>query len=109
MNAHSLAPEQHTIDAVVSEWPGAHPKQAFGHRGWVRNGKMFGFLADEGVAVKVPAGPESDELFATDGVAAFSHSGMEMRAWPVLPLRSEEELEVALTALQRAYDRARAT
>lgn len=109
MSPQDLSPRQQTIDVVVSEWPEAHPKQAFGHRGWVRNGKMFGFLADEGVAVKVPAGPESDELFGRDGVLAFSHSGMEMRAWPVLPVRSEDEVEAALTALQHAYDRAHAT
>ncbi|TLM99444.1 MAG: TfoX/Sxy family protein [Actinobacteria bacterium] len=104
-----LTAEQHTIDDVVVSWPEVRPKATFGHRGYVHNGKMFGFLADEGAAVKVFAGAEADELYARPGVHAFSHSGMEMRAWAVLPLRDEDEIAEALTAMQAAYERAVAT
>lgn len=107
--ATQLTDSQQAVDSVVTEWPEVRAKSAFGHRGYVRNGKMFGFLADEGLAVKAWASNEADELYAHDGVYAFSHSGMDMRAWPILPLRTADELEVALSALQHAYDRATAT
>lgn len=102
-------PTQTRLDEVVTTWPDVRGKNAFGHRGYVHNGKMFGFLADEGVAIKVWAGDDAAAVYAQDGVHAFAHSGMEMRAWPVLPLRSEAELETALSALQNAYEKATQT
>jgi len=109
MTQEELTSAQSAVDATVVEWPEVRAKGVFGHRGYVRNGKMFGFLADEGLAVKVRAGAEADELHARDGVHAFSHTGMEMRAWAVLPLRSEAEIESALSALQSSYEQAHAT
>lgn len=106
---HEHTPLQQAADSTISEWPEVRGKNVFGHRGYVRNGKMIGFLADEGLAVKVLAGTEADELYARDGVHAFSHTGMEMRGWAVLPLRDAGELEAALTAMQHAYDRTVAT
>lgn len=104
-----LSERQKAIDSTVTEWPEARPKQAFGHHGYVRNGKMFGFIVDDGVAVKAWAGDEAERLYGLDGVHAFSHSGMEMRAWPILPLRDDTEAETALTALQNAYEKSVAT
>jgi hypothetical protein len=109
MATPDLTEAQSLIDATVVEWPEVHAKQAFGHRGYVRHGKMFGFVVGEGVAIKAWAGEEAEALYARDGVTSFSHSGMEMRAWPILPLRTEEETEAALTALQHAYERAGVT
>jgi len=101
-----LAPEQHSVDEVVAEWPEVRAKQVFGHRGYVRGGKMFGFQADVGVAIKVFAGEVADALYARDGVVPFVYNGaMEMRAWPVMPLRTDAEIAAALTALKDAYDR----
>ncbi|MDZ4168145.1 MAG: hypothetical protein U1E26_00625 [Coriobacteriia bacterium] len=107
--AEELTARQQTVDATVTEWPEVRAKPVFGHRGYVHNGKMFGFMADGGVAVKVRAGQDADELYGLDGVHAFAHSGMEMRAWPVLPLRTEDEMEQALTALHSAFERATST
>lgn len=104
-----LTERQATVDAVVTEWPDVRAKPVFGHRGYVRNGKMFGFLAMGGAAAKVLAGPETDALYRRDGVQAFAYSGMEMRGWAVLPLRSDDELSLALDALRSAYERAVAT
>lgn len=97
-----LTTSQAAIDAVVTEWPDVRAKQVFGHRGYVRRGRMFGFAAGEGVAVK--AGGRADELYSRDGVAAFAYRETEMRAWPVLPLRDDTDAEAVLTALQEAYD-----
>lgn len=109
MTPEELTESQRDVDSAVTEWPEVRAKQAFGHRGYVRNGKMFGFLADEGVAVKVWAGEDADAVYAIDGVRAFAHGGMEMRAWPIMPLRNEDEVTAALTALQSAYEKAHAT
>lgn len=100
---------QSTVDATVLEWPEMRAKAVFGHRGYVRSGKMIGFLAGEGVAVKAWAGPGADALYARDGVEPFSHGGVEMRAWAVLPLRDDTEVEAALSALHEAYERTVAT
>jgi len=109
MSPQDLTEAQRAIAATVAEWPEARSKGVFGHEGFVRNGKMFGFLAGEGLAVKVRAGTEADGIYAREGVHAFSYNAMEMRAWAVLPLRDDAEAEFALTALQAAYDTAHAT
>ena len=81
-------------------------KQVFGHRGYVRAGKMFGFQASEGVAVRTFSGNDAGALYARDGVAPFIYNGtMEMRAWPVLPLQDDAQVADVLTALQEAYSR----
>jgi len=100
-----LAPRQAAVDEVVASWPDVKAKQVFGHRGYVRGGTMFAFLADEGVSVRTFSAEQSAELYARDGVVPFVYRpGMEMAAWPVLPLRSDAELDDALTAVRRAYE-----
>jgi len=107
VSPQELDAEQRSVDEVVAEWPEVRAKQVFGHRGYVRGGKMFGFQADVGVAVKAPAGDVADALYGHAGVVPFIYNGaMEMRAWPVLPLRDDSEIAAALTALKDAYDRA---
>ena len=102
-----LAPRQAAVDEVVAGWPEVKLKQVFGHRGYVRGGKMFAFLAEEGVSVKTFSAEESAVLYARSGVLPFVYRpGMEMAAWPVLPLRSDAELDDALSAVRRAYEAA---
>ncbi len=105
MPAPGLTTKQQSLDATVAEWPGVHPKLVFGHRGYVVHGKMIGFLADEGAAVKV-SGPEGDSLYALDGVHAFTYGTSEMRGWPVLPLRDAGEVDATLSVLRAVYERA---
>ncbi|PKQ16531.1 MAG: hypothetical protein CVT67_03805 [Actinobacteria bacterium HGW-Actinobacteria-7] len=104
MPAQKLNALQQTLDSAIAEWPGVHSKSIFGHRGYVLGGKMIGFLADEGVAVKVP-GPEIDAAYAIDGVVPFAYGEHEMRGWPVLPLRNDDELSSALSALEQTSAR----
>ena len=105
--AQQLDPRQVAIDDVVSTWPEVKAKQVFGHRGYVRGGKMFAFLADEGVSVRTFSAEEAEALYARKGVAPFVYRpGMEMAAWPVLPLRSDADLDDALSAVRRAYEAA---
>ncbi len=96
---------QATIDEVVTSWPEVKGKNVFGHRGYVRGGRMFGFLHPDGVAVKAWAG-EAEELYRIEGVTAFSYNGMEMRAWPILPLRTDVEIDGVIERLHRAYEQA---
>lgn len=109
MCAQVLDPGQSAIDEVVTSWPDVKAKQVFGHRGWVHNGKLFGFAADIGVAVKSFAGDESERLYSLDGAAAFVANGMEMRAWPVLPIDTPARFDAAVESLRIAYDNATAT
>lgn len=100
-----LDPRQSAVDEVVASWPEVRAKQVFGHRGYVRGGKMFAFIADTGVSVKTISDAEAERLYARDGVEPFVYNpGMEMRAWPVLPLRTDAELDDALSALRIAYE-----
>ncbi len=100
-----LDARQRAIDEIVAEWPEVKAKQVFGHRGYVRTGKMFAFLADQGVSVKASTAEEADALYAREGVAPFVYNaGMEMKAWPVLPLRTDAELDEALSVVRQAYE-----
>lgn len=92
------------IDDVVKSWPDVKAKQVFGHRGYVRSGKMFGFIAEGGAAVKVVSDEDAAELFARDGVKPFAYSGMEMRGWAVLPIRSKSDVDDALSWMSRSYE-----
>jgi hypothetical protein len=94
-----------TVDEVVTSWPEVKGKNVFGHRGYVRSGRMFGFLHPNGVAVKAWA-DEADELYLLEGVTAFSYNGMEMRAWPILPLRTDAEADEVIQRLHHAWERA---
>lgn len=103
--AQQLDLRQQAVEEVVTAWPDVRGKQVFGHRGYVRSGKMFAFIADTGVSVKTFSAEESELMYARDGVTPFVYNpGMEMRAWPVLPLRSDAELDAALSAIRQAYE-----
>jgi TfoX/Sxy family transcriptional regulator of competence genes len=91
-------------DEVALSWPGVKAKNVFGHRGYVRSGTMFGFVAEGGVAVKALTDVQSAALLARDGAEFFTYNGMPMKAWVVLPIRTEDELQSVLTALYRSYE-----
>jgi TfoX/Sxy family transcriptional regulator of competence genes len=93
------------VDEVLTSWPEVKARPVFGHRGYVRGGKMFAFLADGGIAVKA-TGTFADELYARPGVAAFAHTGMPMRQWPILPLPSDDVLDEVLGFARRSYESA---
>ena len=105
MSGLELSELQRAVDEVATSWPDVHGKQVFGHRGWVKGGKMFGFAAEGGIAVRALDGAMSKELYALPGAVAFVYNeGMEMTGWPVLPLADEAQLEQVLSALRRTYE-----
>jgi hypothetical protein len=104
---HQIAePLLAAFDEVVTSWPEVHGKGVFGHRGYVRGGKMFAFLADGGVSVKTPGEADQEVLYARATVHPFAHSGMPMRVWPVLPVRTQAELDEVLDLARRRYEAA---
>jgi hypothetical protein len=104
---HEIAdPLLAAFDEVVTEWPDVKAKGVFGHRGYVRSGKMFAFLADKGISVKTPGEPEQAQLYARPSIEPFSHSGMPMKVWPVLPVRNQGELDEVLDLARRSYEAA---
>jgi hypothetical protein len=107
MSPQILDPLQQDADEIVSAWPGVKAKNVFGHRGYVRDGHMFGFMADTGVSFKAGSKDAAEALYARGRAAPFMYNGtMEMRAWPVLPLTDDADLAAALDALQEAYEAA---
>lgn len=97
---------QSAVDEVVTSWADVKARNVFGHRGYVRGRKMFGFLPESGVSVKAATASEAAELYTRDGVTSFEYNSMPMRQWPVLPLRSDDDLDPAIEALRRSYEAA---
>jgi hypothetical protein len=104
MTAQELSPLQRDVDEVVTTWPEVKARNVFGHRGYVREGRMFGFLALDGAAMKASDDGHAEALYARDGVVAFTYNGMPMRGWPVLPLRDGADLDAAIEEMHRAYE-----
>ena len=97
-------PIQAAADEAISSWPGVHLRQVFGHRGYVRGRKMFAFIASDGLAFKTAA-EIAESLYASGAATPFVYgSSMEMRGWPVLPLRDDTSLTRALSASREAYE-----
>ena len=97
-------PMSAAADEVAVSWPGVKPKNVFGHRGYVRGGKMFGFLAPGGLAIKALTPEQSSALLARDGAGFFAYRDMPMKGWIVVPVRTDDELQAALTELYRSYE-----
>jgi hypothetical protein len=97
-------PRRSAVDETVTCWPEVKAKPVFGHRGYVRGHAMFGFLADDGVAVKLVADMNAEEILAGDGVALFAYNGMPMNGWAVLPVRDDTEMDSTIELLHVAYE-----
>jgi len=98
-----LTPVLAAFDEVVTAWPEVKGRPVFGHRGYVRAGKMFAFVVGQGVAVKA-AGAFADELYARPGVVGFTYNDMPMKGWPILPLAEDAELDDVIGTARRSYD-----
>jgi hypothetical protein len=98
-----MSPLAAVIDEVFTAWPEVKARPVFGHRGYVRAGRMFAFLAGAGVAVKA-ADAFAEELYARPGVVAFAYNEMPMKGWPILPLQYESAIDDVIDDARRAYD-----
>lgn len=107
MSPQILDPLQQVADEVVSTWPGVRAKNVFGHRGYVRDGHMFGFMAEPGVSAKAATKDAAEALYASGAAIPFMYNAsMEMRGWPVWRLSSDADLAAVLQALHEAYQAA---
>jgi hypothetical protein len=104
MSGFADDPRRPAIDETVTSWPEVRGKQVFGHRGWVRGRTMFGFVADDGVAVKLVAQIDAEELLARAGVALFTYGGTPMSGWAVVPVRDDAGMQDAVELLHTAYE-----
>ncbi len=95
------------LDEVLASWPDVRAKHVFGHRGFVRNGRMFAFFAGNGLSVKA-VGNDGERLYALPGVEPFAYAGGEMRGWPVLPVSTKLEADVAIAEAFSAYEKSEA-
>ena len=103
--AGPLQPLEAAADEAITSWPDVRGKQVFGHRGYVRAGKMFAFIAEDGLSFKSPTKIEAEALYSAGAAKPFVYHGeMEMRGWPVLPLANDTDLAEALTAVRSAYE-----
>jgi TfoX/Sxy family transcriptional regulator of competence genes len=103
--ATSLDPLQAAADEAISSWPDVRAKQVFGHRGYVHGGKMFAFIADNGLSFKAATLADAEARYAAGSAWPFVYKGaMEMRGWPVVHLTTDEQLADALTAIRAAYE-----
>lgn len=101
-----LGSSESAVDDTILSWPDVRPKQAFGHRGYVHNAKMFAFIAEKGLGIKAENPKAAEALYAAGAAVPFEYGdGMEMRGWPVFALGSETGLTAALQAAWEAYER----
>ena len=96
-------PVQAAFHEVVTAWPQVAARPVFGHRGYVRAGKMFAFAVRDGIAVKA-SGAFADELYARPGVVAFAYNDMPMAQWPILPVVHDADLDDVLDLARRSYE-----
>jgi len=105
--AQKLDAMQIDADEVIACWPNVKPKQVFVHRGYVRSGHMFAFMADSGLAIKAASAGDAEALYEAGRAEPFVYNGtMEMRRWPVLSLGNDSELTDALSGAREAYEAA---
>jgi len=98
---------QTAADEVIASWPNVRAKQVFGHRGYVRSGHMFAFIADSGLAIKASSTGDAEALYESGHAEPFVYNGtMEMRRWPVMPLDEDSALTSALSSAREAYESA---
>lgn len=78
-------------DALVDGWltrPDVSLGKSLRNETLTVHGKIFAFLKDDRLVVKLPAGVVS-ELIAEDRAVAFTSGGRTMREWAMLPLEPE--------------------
>ena len=99
-----LDADRAAVDEIVTAWPEVRAKQVFGHRGYVRSGSMFGFIADRGVAVRVIGDLDSEELLGRDGAQLFAFHGKPMKGWVVLPVDAGHSIDPVVDSLRQAWE-----
>jgi hypothetical protein len=91
------------VDSAVREWPDVKARKVFGHPGYLRGRKMFGWQEGEAFAVGKFGGEEANELEAI-GIAQSEHDGAPMRGWYRIPVADDASASFALDWMRRAYE-----
>jgi TfoX/Sxy family transcriptional regulator of competence genes len=69
-----------TVSELLARWPGVTPMAMFGHPGFAVGGKLFAFLYDGGLALKISE-ERVQAAIARPHVTTLSAYGKTMRAW----------------------------
>ena len=97
---------QQELDALLLPWDDVSPRNMFGAMVYLVKGKMFAFVYDNRVIVKVPkenkAAAES-QMRASPFI--HGHAG-HFGDWMALPLRGAREVGKALPWIRTSYDQA---
>ena len=92
-----------TVESVVLDWEDVHPRLVFGHRAYLRGRHMFGYLVVGGVAIGKLS--ETDrEAFVARGARTDRHGDEEAKGWYRLNVVTDEDVDVVLDFLRRAYE-----
>lgn len=80
MTDHPYDPEiKAVLDGLLLPMPGVQPGKMFGHLAYGVGGKMFAFLLDKGIAIKLPK-PTVQSLIDGNTFVPFKPDGV--RIWP---------------------------
>lgn len=94
---------QQELDALLLPWNGVSPRNMFGAMVYLVKGKMFAFVCDTRVIVKVP---KEDKVEAEARMRAtpfiHGHTG-RFGDWMELPLRGMQEVGGALPLIRNSY------
>lgn len=97
---------QQELDALLLPWEDVSPRKMFGAMVYLAKGKMFAFVYDNRVVVKVPEEQKSEaEKRMGAGPFIHGHTG-KFGDWMELPLAGVREVGKALPWIRNSYDQA---
>lgn len=80
-----LSPELARLMSAVAGRPNVTVGRAIGNMGLMRDGKLFAFIKDGSLVLKLPAS-RIDELIESKGAERFDRGqGKPMREWVIVP------------------------
>ena len=86
-----LSPELVRLMSAVADRPDVTVGRALSHMGLMTGGKLFAFLKDGDLVLKLPAA-RIDELIENHGAERFERGqGTPMREWVVVPVSASAE------------------
>lgn len=89
------------FEAEVMQWPQIRQKRIYGHPCYQAGGKLFALVVPGGVVVTRLSQADTAELLARPGNARFKEEG-----WVRMAVETPADLQQALAAVRRSYERA---
>lgn len=93
---------QEELGALLMGWPQVDTRRMFGCQAFLVGGKLFAFLTEGGVVLKLPVS-RREELLDRLRARPFMHRGVPFGAWVELPLAAPADLDQARVAVGKSY------